>query len=153
MRTASVFGSAALFDAMQANICPPIFSAGAPYIVLASVPGIRRPIARTVRNVMRPYLEPRDDGTGARRSQAHVGRLPNSCDNAVHGGHQILDLILDLIQDPIQDPIQDLILDRIQDRSRRLAVAAAGSPYARGGECVLAPRVLHDRSSRSDAGH
>src|SRR5437762_5898278 len=126
MRTASVFGSAALFDAMQANICPPIFSAGAPYIVLASAPGIWRPIARTVRNVMRPYLEPRDDGTGARRSQAHVGRLPNSCDNAVHGGHQIQDPILDLILDPI--------LDRIQDRSRRLAVTAATSPYARGEE-------------------
>src|SRR5438874_6063480 len=116
MRTASVFGSAALFDAMQANICPPIFSAGAPYIVLASAPGIRRPIARTVRNVMRPYRKTRDDGTGARRSQAHVGRLPNSCDNAVH---QIQDLILDVILDRILDPIQD------QGPSRGLAVAAA----------------------------
>src|ERR1051326_4772981 len=62
MRTASVFGSAALFVAMHANICPPIFSAGAPYIVLSSAPGIRRPIARTVRNVMRSFIL-RDGGS------------------------------------------------------------------------------------------
>jgi len=48
IQTTSVFGSAALFEAIQANIFPFTFSAGAPYIVDASAPGSFNPIARTV---------------------------------------------------------------------------------------------------------